>query len=187
MRRPINGVLVIEKAEVKLDRGSYSQPVEGNFSPVGDCVSIAILSSIVLEDKGSSRSQAMGKGDRASNWLLNDILFNALGGNGEEDLLADCEDLGGKILVVSRLAKLVDVLGEDVGNEKQICNSVVWGDDGEGVDVVESSIDLDGGATGISGELEASDAIYGISGVRKMVVSLVQSCRAGSSLNDSNG
>ena len=91
-------------------------------------------------------SNGVGKNNWGTYGLLNDVLVGPVSRNGEVTLLSHCEDLRSKKLAVSGLAKLIDVLGEDVGSEEQVSGSGVEGGDGVEVDVVEGSVDLEVGA-----------------------------------------
>ena len=140
---------------------------------VGDGVVVsADDSSEVLEDEGNSCSD--GGGDWGTHLFFKDVLVHALGWNGEEALLSDCEDLAGQEGIVSGLAELIDVFGEDVGNEEHVGWVGIGSGDGVGVDAVKGGVDLEGGASGSLGDVEVGDTIDGVSGIRKMVVVLTE-------------
>ena len=115
---------------------------------IGDCiVVVADHCGIVLEHKGISSWNVVWSCHWGTYLFFNDVLLQTLGWNCEETLLSDCEDLTGQKSVVSRLAQLIDVFGEDVGNEEHVGWVGVGSGDGVGIDAVEGCIDLKSGTS----------------------------------------
>ena len=115
---------------------------------VGDGIVVGANNcGIVLEHKCISSGNVVWCGHWSTHLLFNDVLLQTLGWNCEETLLSYCEDLTCQESIVSWLAQLIDVFGEDVGNEEHVGWVGVGSGDGVGIDAVEGCIDLKSGTS----------------------------------------
>ncbi len=168
----------IEETELELEGSSDSQVDEGHQNLEEDGVVVAVVGSVELEveagDVGSSSSGQ--RGSDGSRCVLDDVLLEGLGGNGEEALLSDNQHLSFELTAISGSAENIDVDGEDVSNEEETGGAGVGCCDCISVDVVESGVD-DHSCAGSSISFrkhKLSDTVDSIAGIREVVVMLVE-------------
>ena len=134
---------VIKESKFKFDSGSSCDSVEGKFHLIGDCIVVsAYNSSKVLEDEESSRCD--GGCHWGTNLFFNDVLVDTLSGDSEEALLSNCENLTCQKSIVSWLAELIDVLGENISNKEHVGWVGIGSGNSVGINAVKSGVDLKG-------------------------------------------
>ena len=174
----------VKESELELERSTCNQIEEGNLSLKEDSVIVSVVDSVVGEEESGrlkSRGRSSNRIGRSSEgcWRNTDEtfsgeLFVAESWDCEIVLLSDSHNFGLEVDVLLN-TKSISVFSEDVSCKEDIRWVIVWSSDSEGVDVVESGVDMDSGAGSsvVLWKFETGDSVDSIASVNQVVVVVV--------------